>query len=113
MSRLATVKSDLSIGERTPVSPSPRLSRRQGSVLAAVTSILRAAARPVRVQDIHSSVEDLIGEPVPYSSVKDALAAHARGADRRFCRTRRGWYEPSRTDAVSKIPLSRQATEPS
>lgn len=58
-----------------------------------VTGILESAARPLRVQDIHRAVEDLIGEPVPCSSVKDALATHARGDNPRFRRTRRGCYE--------------------
>jgi hypothetical protein len=63
--------------------------------MAAVTTDLETAAEPMRVQDIHRIVEDLIGEPVPYSSVKDALATHARGSDRRFRRTRPGRYELS------------------
>jgi len=92
MARLAAVKSDLSIRERAPDWPSPRLPRRQGSVLATVTNILETAAEPLCVQDIHRTVETLIGEPVPCSSVKDALATHARGDDRRFRRTRRGRY---------------------
>jgi len=80
---------------RTPDRPSQRLPRRQGSVLAAVTSVLEAAAGPMRLQDIHRAVEDRTGEPIPYLSVKDALAAHTSGNARRFRRTHRGCYELS------------------
>jgi hypothetical protein len=95
MVRLAVLKSDISIGEWVSDRPSQRLPRRQGSVLAAVTSILENSAEPMRVRDIHRAVEALLGGPVPYSSAKDALASHAHGEDRRFRRTRRGSYELS------------------
>ena len=74
---------------------SQRLPRRQGTVLVAVTAILTSAAEPMPVSAIHASVQRQTGVAVPYSSVKDALAAHARGPDRRFRRTRRGCYELS------------------
>jgi hypothetical protein len=61
--------------------------------LAAVTSVLGAAADPLRVRAIHAAVEGLLGERVPYSTVKDALSAHSGRGDRRFCRTRGGCYE--------------------
>jgi hypothetical protein len=61
-------------------------------VLAAVTSVLATAVEPRRVRDIHTAVEELLGEPVPYSSVKDALSAHTERSDQRFRRTRRGCY---------------------
>ena len=47
----------------------------------------------MRVSEIHAAVEELLGESVAYSSVKEALSAHARGGDRRFRNTRRGCYE--------------------
>jgi hypothetical protein len=61
--------------------------------LAAVMSALGDAAEPMRVREIHAPVEELLGEPVPYSTVKDALSAHSGCADHRFRRTRRGCYE--------------------
>jgi hypothetical protein len=75
--------------------PSRRLPRRQGSILAMVTNVLENAPAPTRVRDIHTTVEELLGEPVPCSSVKDALSAHSDRGDHRFRRTRRGCYELS------------------
>jgi hypothetical protein len=49
----------------------------------------------MRVCEIHMAVKQLLGSPVAYSSVKEALSAHTRGADRRFTRLRRGYYELS------------------
>jgi hypothetical protein len=92
---LAAAKSDISIREPTPGRPSRRLPRRQGSVLAAVGSALEVVGTPMRVSEIHRAVEHLLGSPVAYSSVKEALSAHTRGADRRFRRIRRGCYELS------------------
>jgi hypothetical protein len=57
-----------------------------------VTNILEDAPEPLRVRDIHRTVEGLLGEPIPYSSVKNALSAHTGRGDRRFRRTRRGCY---------------------
>jgi hypothetical protein len=49
----------------------------------------------MRVSEIHIAVEQLLGSPVAYSSVKEALSAHTRVADRRFKRLRHGYYELS------------------
>jgi hypothetical protein len=59
--RLTTVKSALSIRERAPDPPLQCLPRRQGSVLETVTSVLADAAEPLRVRDIHTAVEELLG----------------------------------------------------
>jgi hypothetical protein len=61
--------------------------------LAALTIVLGTAAEPLRVRAIHASVEELLGEPIPYSTVKDALSAHSGRSDHRFCRARGGCYE--------------------
>jgi hypothetical protein len=95
MSRLVAARSDISIREQVRERPSQRHPRRQGAVLTAVTSALADAAQPMRVSEIHVAVEQLLGSPVAYSSVKEALSAHTRGADRRFTRIRRGCYELS------------------
>jgi hypothetical protein len=47
----------------------------------------------MRVSEIHAAVEQLLGEPVSYTSVKEALSAHTRDRDRRFRRPCRGCYE--------------------
>jgi hypothetical protein len=93
MARLATVKNDISIRELVSDQLSERLPRRQGSILAAVASILETAAEPLPVRDIHTTVEELLGEPVPYSTMKDALSTHSGRGDHRFRRTRHGRYE--------------------
>ena len=92
---LKKLKKALERQESCPKRHSQRLPRRQGTVLAAVTAILTSAAGPMPVSAIHASVQGQTGVAVPYSSVKDALATHARGSDRRFRRTRRGCYELS------------------
>jgi hypothetical protein len=51
----------------------PPIGRRQGAVLASVTIVLERAGQPMFVEEIHSVVEDLLGEPVPSSSMKDAF----------------------------------------
>jgi hypothetical protein len=63
--------------------------------LTAVTSALELASAPMQVSEIHATAEQLLGEPVAYSSVKGVLSAHARSRDQRFRRTRRGCYELS------------------
>jgi len=96
---LEAVKSEALGRESGPNRPSKGISRRQGSILAAVTSLLATAAEPMRVRDIHTAVEELFGAHVAYSSVKDALSAHTRGPDQRFRRNRHGYYQ-LRTQAI-------------
>jgi hypothetical protein len=93
LERLEAVKSEALGRERSPNRPSRRISRRQGSVLTAVTTLLATAAEPMRVRDIHAAVEQLLDDPISYSAVKEALSAHARGPDQRFQRRRRGYYQ--------------------
>jgi hypothetical protein len=69
------------------------LRRRQGSVLEAVTTVLEGAGRPLRVRDIQAGVEKLLGEPIPFSSVNEALSTHTGGRNQRFRRLRYGVYE--------------------
>jgi hypothetical protein len=61
-------------------------------VLAAVIQVLTAQDGPMRATDIHAAVETLVGEPVPLSSVKGALAKNVRGSSARFVRVARGRY---------------------
>ena len=69
------------------------LRRRQGALLDTVTVVLELAGRPLRVREVHVAVEELYGEPVPFSSVNEALSTHANGAEGRFRRVRYGTYE--------------------
>jgi hypothetical protein len=64
-----------------------------GEVGDAIVQVLAGAPFELRVIEIHAAVEDLLGEPVSRSSVKNYLA---RGCDRRktllFERVSRGRY---------------------
>lgn len=72
------------------------LRRRQGALLDAVATVLERAGRPLRVRDVHAAVEELYGEPVPFSSVNEALSAHANIDRGRFRRVRYGIYDMAR-----------------
>jgi HB1, ASXL, restriction endonuclease HTH domain len=65
---------------------------RRGWVLAAVTEVLEAAGEPMRTRMIHAAVEELVGEPVSWSSVKNCLASDVGGKSPRFERVGRGRY---------------------
>jgi len=94
LARLAAVK-QRALG-RLPVTEGVRLTgRRQGAVLASVTTVLDCADQPLGVQEIHAAVEEFLGGPVPVSSIKQALSAHAGRGDGRFRRIRRGCHEPA------------------
>jgi len=69
------------------------LRRRQGSVFEAATSVLKQAGQPLRVRDVHAGVEELLGGPIPFSSVNEALSTHAGGPDQPFRHLRYGVYE--------------------
>ena len=69
------------------------LRRRQGALLDAVTTVLERAGSPLRVRQVHAAVEELYGEPVPFSSVNEALSSHANGYGGRFRRVRYGTYD--------------------
>jgi hypothetical protein len=62
-------------------------------LLDAVTTVLERAGRPLRVRDVHARVEELLGEPIPFSSVNEAMSTNVSGRDRRFRRLRYGVYE--------------------
>ena len=73
------------------------LRRRQGALLDAVTTVLERASRPLRVREVHAAVEELYGQPVPFSSVNEALSSHANGDGGRFRRVRYGTYDMAGT----------------
>jgi hypothetical protein len=47
----------------------------------------------MRAREIHRAAEELLGQPVEWSSVRSALAACVNGNEPRFRRLRRGLYE--------------------
>jgi hypothetical protein len=65
---------------------------RWGWVLAAVTEVLEAAREPMQARMIHAAVEELVGEPVSLSLVKNCLASDVGGKPPRFERVGRGRY---------------------
>ena len=83
------------LGRRDGATPPARgtTRRRQGSVLAAVATVLEGADGPMRVRDIHAEVERAFRDAVPFSSVNQALSTHANGCQSRFRRVRYGVYE--------------------
>lgn len=71
------------------------LKRREPApILRAVMEVLEAAGTPMRAVEVHRAVEELRGEPVAWSSVKDCLASNARPGGR-LTRVARGRYVTS------------------
>jgi hypothetical protein len=54
--------------------------------------VLAESVEPMRVCDIHAEVEDVIGQPVSSSAVRNWLAKHAQGDRALFVRLARGRY---------------------
>ncbi len=96
-SRLARLTSKLETISTSGVVPRQARSRRQrprrpGWVLKTVVQVLSDRGEPMRAKDIHKAVESLIGESVPWSSIKAALARNASGSSPIFVRLSRGKY---------------------
>ena len=66
--------------------------RKAGWVLAAIVRVLTDRQEPMRAKDVHVAVGALLGEPVRWSSVKNALADNVAGSSPRFVRVARGRY---------------------
>jgi len=64
--------------------------------LAAVTDVLIAADAPMQARAIHAAAEELTGEPVAWSSVKNCLVTNLGGTTPRFERVGRGRYRMAR-----------------
>jgi len=58
----------------------------------AIVKVLADREEPMRAKEIHAAVEALVGEPVGWSSVKQALASHVSGSSPKFVRVARGRY---------------------
>jgi hypothetical protein len=61
-------------------------------VLKVIVQVLADRGEPMRAKDIHAAVEALVGEPVPRSSVKGALASDVAGSSGQLVRVARGRY---------------------
>jgi hypothetical protein len=91
--RLSEKLDRLAASDATP-RPSTRLDRRlrSGVVPKAIMQVLSESAGPMRVRDIHADVEELLGQTVSPSSVKNWLATHVHGDQALFVRLGRGRY---------------------
>jgi hypothetical protein len=70
-----------------------RLTQRHGWALEAVTHVLESSPEPMQAIAIHAAVEEILGEPVVWSTVKNALASNVGGKAARFERVGRGRYQ--------------------
>jgi hypothetical protein len=91
--RLAEKLDRLAASDAVPRA-STRMERqlRGGLVPNAIMRVLRDPAEPMRARDIHACVERLLCRPVSRSSIKNALARHARGDGTPLVRQSRGLY---------------------
>jgi hypothetical protein len=64
-----------------------------GLIPGAIKRVLGEAPGPMRARDIHTAVEELLGMPVPASSVKNWLATHTGSDQALFVRLGRGRYQ--------------------
>jgi hypothetical protein len=87
-----SLRCERTVGPSRGLTPAAKLAHRWGWVLAAVTEVLEVAREPMRTRTIHTAVEELVGEPVSWSSVKNCLAADVSGRSPRFERGGRGRY---------------------
>lgn len=87
--KLAAVRSNGALREPRSCRQRPR---RPGWVVAAIMKVLADRDEPMRAKEIHIAVEGLIGGPVRWGSVKQALASHVSGPSPVFVRIGRGRY---------------------
>jgi hypothetical protein len=92
LGRLAA-KLDRIAGSSAPRRATPLEPRRRcGDVSKAVLEVLRDFGGPLRMVEIHAAVEELLGETVPRSTIKNCLANNSRGGRARLVRLGRGRY---------------------
>jgi hypothetical protein len=77
-----------------------RLTQRHGWALEAVTHVLESSAEPMQAIAVHAAVEEMLGEPVVWSTTKNALASNVGGKAPRFERVGRGRYRLREADAA-------------
>jgi hypothetical protein len=90
--RLARKLEQIEAGLAAPRPTTPARSVRVGAVPKAIMRVLSASVEPMRMRDIHTEVEALIGQQVSRSSVKNWLASHVRGEHAPLVRLGRGRY---------------------
>jgi hypothetical protein len=72
--------------------PATKPAYRRGWLVATVMDVLKAAREPMQARAIHRAAEELAGEPVSWSSVRNCLAADCVGNAPRFERVGHGRY---------------------
>jgi hypothetical protein len=75
---------------RQPIGAQHRLA---GWIVEAIVRVLHERQEPMQAKSIHTAVKALLGEPVSWSSVKNALAGNVAGPAPRFVRVARGRYK--------------------
>ena len=75
-------------------------------MLTAVAQVLADRGEPMRAKDVHVAVERLLGEPIVWSSVKQALASNASGISPRFVRVRARGPEVATDSAAEGLPAT-------
>ena len=89
--RLAALHASLQAENRGAATPRPVRGKSQ-PVLETILRILQEVDGPVHAREIHARAEEILGEPVSWSSMKDRLSIYSRGGAPRLRRVRRGWY---------------------
>jgi hypothetical protein len=74
---------------------------RVGAIPEAIMRVLADSVEPMRMRDIHSEVEVLLGQSVSRSAVKNWLANHVRGERAPLVRLGRGRYRLTTTRAAT------------
>ena len=65
---------------------------RAGDITRAAVAVLAKAGQPMKVSEVQSAVEDLLGRPINRQSLKGCLSKGALAANPRFQRTKRAYY---------------------
>lgn len=92
-------------GPRNPII-APAARPRWGRVRDVVAAVLEAACAPMQARAIHAAVEQLGGEPVSWSSVRNCLSADVRSRSPKFERVGHGRYRMAH-DRQGEAPADR------
>ncbi len=92
LGRLSRKLDQIEAAGALPRPTTPTRSVRVGAVPEAIVQVLAESVEPMRMRDIHTEVEMLIGQAVSRSSVKNWLASRAQGKQPLLVRLERGRY---------------------
>lgn len=80
-------------GSPARVAPEPKILKLgNGVVQAAVVKVLAVAGRPMRLAEVQTAVDALLGQPVSKDSINSCLFRGVRGKKPLFGRVGRGCY---------------------